>query len=224
MTFSLIARCPDTGQFGVAAATALPAVGKLLTHAVGGVGAVATQAQLNPYLGIDGVRLLQHGRPAQEVVDILSSHDPLAEHRQFAVIDRTGTAVIWTGRECLDWAGGEVFDGFSVQGNRLTGPDVITKAAEAYRDSAGRPFDERLIEALEGADSVGGDSEGERSATIYIVAEEEYPLWDIRVDAHPRPIEELRRLHDIFARDLVPEIRKMPTRANPAGDVEEHQA
>ena len=224
MTFSIIARCPETGQFGVAAATALPAVGKLLTHAVAGVGAIATQARLNPYLGIDGARLLQQARPAQEVVDILMSQDPRGADRQLAVIDRSGGAAIWTGCNCLDWAGGEVFDGFSVQGNRLTGADVIDKAAQAYRDSAGQPFDERLIEALEGADSVGGDSEGEHSATIYIVDREEYPLWDIRVDSHPDPIAELRRLHDIFARQLVPEIKRMPTRANPAGEVDEHQA
>lgn len=224
MTFSLIARCPITGQFGVAAATAIPAVGKLLTHAVAGVGAVATQAQLNPYLGIDGVRLLQNGRSAREVRDILSGQDPVAEHRQFAVIDRVGHTAAWTGSDCLDWAGHREHDGFSVQGNRLTGEDVLDAVAEAFRAAADKSLDERLMEALEAGDSVGGDKKGERSATIYIVDKEEYPLWDIRVDAHPDPFSELRRLHDIFARDLVPEILRMPTRANPAGEAEEHEA
>jgi uncharacterized Ntn-hydrolase superfamily protein len=224
MTFSLIAKCPDTGQFGLAAATAIPAVGKLLTHAVAGVGAVATQAKLNPYIGIDGVRLLQNGRSASEVRDILASRDPAAESRQFAVIDRDGGTAAFTGRECLHWAGHQQHEGFSVQGNRLTGQDVLDKVAGCFRDSAGKPLDERLMEALEAGDSVGGDRKGERSATIYIVDKEEYPLWDIRVDAHPNPFAELRRLHDIFARSLVPEIRRMPTRANPAGEAEEVQA
>lgn len=224
MTFSLVARCPDSGHFGIAAATAVPAVGKLLTHAEGGVGAVATQAKLNPYLGIDGIRLLQYGRPATEVRDILAAADPRAQTRQFAVLDREGRTATWTGADCIPWAGAIERENLSVQGNRLTGPDVLTEVVGAYEASAGKPLDERLMEALEAGDSVGGDKEGERSATIYIVGREEYPLWDIRVDAHPDPFTELRRLHDIFARKLIPEIRRMPTRANPAGEAEEHNA
>lgn len=224
MTMSIVARCPETGQFGVGAATAMPAVGKLLTHALAKVGAVATQAQLNPYLGIDGVRLLQNGRGAREVMKILRDRDPGAEDRQFAVIDREGNTAAFTGGDCLGWAGHRENAGFSVQGNRLTGQDVLHEVAEAFRRTAGKSLDERLMEALEAGDSVGGDRHGERSATIYIVEKEEYPLWDIRVDAHPDPFSELRRLHDIFARKLIPEIRRMPTRANPAGSAEEHDA
>lgn len=221
MTFSLIARCPVTGQFGIAAATAVPAVGKLLTHAVAGVGAIATQAKLNPYLGIDGMRLLQNGRPAREVMEILRDGDPRAEDRQFAVIDREGNSAAFTGGDCLDFAGHQENAGFSVQGNRLTGEDVLHEIAETFRRTEGKSLDERLMEALEAGDSVGGDRQGERSATIYIVDKEEYPLWDIRVDAHPDPFSELRRLHDIFCRKLIPEILEMPTRGNPAGGVKE---
>ncbi|MBA3578326.1 MAG: DUF1028 domain-containing protein [Sphingomonas sp.] len=224
MTFSLIARCPDSGFFGIAAATAVPAVGKLLTHAEGGVGAVATQAKLNPYLGIDGIRLLQYGRSAAEVRDILASGDPRAEHRQFAVLDRQGRTATWTGDDCIPWAGSIEGTNFSAQGNRLTGRDVLEEVVLCYRESEGKPLDERLMEALEAGDSVGGDRMGERSATIYIVGREEYPLWDIRVDAHPDPFTELRRLHDIFQRQLIPEIRGMPTRANPAGEPAEGDA
>lgn len=224
MTFSLIARCPQTGLFGVAAATAVPAVGKLLTHAQGGVGAVATQAKLNPYIGIDGLRLLQQGRSAAEVLDILSSQDPRVETRQFAVIDRDGRTAAWTGKACIDWAGAGQHEEFSVQGNRLAGPHVLDAMAAAFEGSSGKPLDERLMEALEAGDRAGGDTRGERSATIYIVGAEEYPLWDIRVDANPDPFTELRRLHDIFRRKLIPEIERMPTRANPAGEAEEHEA
>jgi uncharacterized Ntn-hydrolase superfamily protein len=224
MTFSLIARCSSTGMYGVAAATAMPAVGKLLTHAHPRTGAIATQARLNPYLGIDGIRLLKQGRTAEEVLQILSANDPRAEARQFAVIDREGRTAAWTGKECIDWAGHLSGDGFSAQGNRLAGREVLEAAAQAFRDSAGKPLDERFMEALEAGDRAGGDTEGEKSATIYIVDREEYPLWDIRVDAHPDPFAELRRLHDIFDRELLPEIRRMPTRRNPAGSDEEHQA
>lgn len=224
MTFSLIARCPSTGQMGVAAATAMPAVGKLLTHAQAGVGAVATQARLNPYIGIDGLRLLQQGRAAAEVRDILAGQDPRAQDRQFAVLDREGRTATWTGEDCLFWAGAQEYEDFSVQGNRLTGEDVLDAIATTFRDTSGKSLDERFMEALEAGDALGGDRKGERSATIYIVDKEEYPLWDIRVDAHPNPFTELRRLHDIFSRQLLPEIARMPTRANPAGMPEEHQA
>jgi uncharacterized Ntn-hydrolase superfamily protein len=224
MTFSLIARCPGTGMFGVAAATALPAVGKLLTHAMGGVGAIATQAKLNPYLGIDGLNLLQHGRTAQAVLDILSRQDPRALERQFAVIDRDGNTAAWTGEKCIAWAGSRARPGLSAQGNRLAGPQVLDAIVEAFEASIGRTLDERLMEALEAGDRAGGDVKGERSATIYIADKEEYPLWDIRVDANPDPFTELRRLHDIFRRELIPEIRKMPTRANPAGAEDELEA
>lgn len=224
MTFSLIARCPDTGLIGIGAATAVPAVGKLLTHAIGGVGAVATQAKLNPYIGIDGVRLLQHGRTAAEVRDMLAEQDLRPEHRQFGVLDREGGTATWTGTGCIPWAGAIERENLCAQGNRLTGPDVLDCVVAGYEQSAGKPLDERLMRALEAGDRVGGDRKGERSATIYIVGTEEYPLWDIRVDAHPDPFTELRRLHDIFARKLIPEIRAMPTRANPAGEPAERDA
>lgn len=223
MTFSIIARCRDTGRIGIGAGTAVPAVGKLLTHASAGVGAVATQAKLNPYLGIDGVRLLQQGRGASEVCDILARQDPRAEHRQFAVLDRSGRTAVWTGSDCIPWAGARIWEGLSVQGNRLAGPEVVDAAFCCFEESAGKPLDERLMEALEAGDRAGGDKKGERSATIYIVDKEEYPLWDIRVDAHPDPFAELRRLHDIFSRSVIPEIGGMPTRANPAGEDAEEE-
>lgn len=218
MTFSIVARCPDTGHLGVGAATAMPAVGKLLAHAAADIGAVATQARLNPYLGIDGLRLLQHGHSAEVVREILVARDPRAERRQFAVLDRDGRTAAWTGGNCIDWAGHQEHENFSVQGNRLAGPEVLEAMAEAFRAGAGEPLDERLMLALEAGARAGGDTQGERSAAIYIVEEEEYPLWDIRVDEHSEPFAELRRLHDLFRDELIPQIRRMPTRRDPSGD------
>ena len=217
MTFSLVARCARTGQFGIAAVTAVPAVGKLLTHAAAGVGAVATQARVNPYLGIDGLNLLRQGLSAEAVHDALLTTDPAIRFRQFAVIDRQGRTAAFTGDACLDWCGSLQRDGFSVQGNRLAGPQVLSRAADRFEALAHEALADRLLEALAEGVAAGGDAKGEVSATIYVMDTEDYPLWDIRVDHHPEPIAELRRLHEVFREKVVPEIRDMPTRENPAG-------
>lgn len=221
MTFSIVARCPRTGQFGVAAATAMPAVGKLLSHAAAGAGAVATQALVNPYLGLDGLALLRQGLSAKEVLERLKATDPCMELRQCALIDAQGDSLCWTGDKCLPWAGSLSGEQFSVQGNRLVGPQVLDAVAEAFRHADKRPLIERLIEALAAGDRCGGDRHGESSAVIYVVDQEAYPLWDIRVDHHLDPVAELRRLHDVFAREVLPEILAMPTRDNPAGKAAE---
>ncbi|MDH0621895.1 DUF1028 domain-containing protein [Pseudomonas chengduensis] len=221
MTFSIVARCPRSGQFGVAAATAMPAVGKLLSHAAAGAGAVATQALVNPYLGLDGLALLRQGLSAKEVLERLKATDPCMELRQCALIDAQGDSLCWTGDKCLPWAGSLSGEQFSVQGNRLVGPQVLDAVAEAFRHAEKRPLIERLIEALAAGDRCGGDRHGESSAVIYVVDQEAYPLWDIRVDHHLDPVAELRRLHDVFAREVLPEILAMPTRDNPAGKAAE---
>lgn len=217
MTFSIVARCPRSGQFGVAAATAMPAVGKLFSHAAAGAGAVATQALVNPYLGLDGLALLRQGLSAKEVLERLKATDPCMELRQCALIDAQGDSLCWTGDKCLPWAGSLSGEQFSVQGNRLVGPQVLDAVAEAFRHAEKRPLIERLIEALAAGDRCGGDRHGESSAVIYVVDQEEYPLWDIRVDHNLDPLAELRRLHKVFAREVLPEILAMPTRDNPAG-------
>jgi uncharacterized Ntn-hydrolase superfamily protein len=221
MTFSIIARCPRSGQFGVAAATAMPAVGKLLSHAAAGAGAVATQAQVNPYLGLDGLALLRQGLSAQQALERLKDTDPCMELRQCALIDAQGDSACWTGAKCIPWAGSLTGEQFSVQGNRLVGPQVLDAVADAFRQTQERPLIERLIEALAAGDRCGGDRHGESSAVIYVVDQEAYPLWDIRVDHHLDPVAELRRLHDVFAREVLPEILAMPTRDNPAGKAAE---
>jgi uncharacterized Ntn-hydrolase superfamily protein len=222
MTFSVVARCSRTGQFGIGAATGVPAVGKLLTHAQPGIGAVATQAKLNPYIGIDGLRYLAEGCSAARVRDRLAAEDIRRETRQFAVIDREARTAAFTGSACIPWAGHLERPGLSVQGNRIAGPDVLAAAADAFEWHEGAELADRLMEALVAGDRRGGDVKGEVSATIYVVDREEYPLWDIRVDEHPDPITELRRLHGVFREQVVPEILNMPTRRQPAGSGDEH--
>lgn len=221
MTFSIVARCPRTGEFGISAITALPAVGKLLTHAAPGAGAIATQARLNPYLGIDGIRYLQHGMTSAQTVRALANTDPRMDRRQLGVIDREGRTAIWTGENCKSWAGGQSHQDFCVQGNRLEGPEVVEAAVKAFCRRPDAPLVERLIEALAAGTGWGGDRKDERSSTVYVVSTEEYPLWDIRVDDHDDPVGELFRLHGVFGEKLLPHIRRMATRHNPAGIFEE---
>ncbi|GGK06840.1 pilus assembly protein [Pseudomonas matsuisoli] len=201
----------------------MPAVGKLLSHAAAGYGAVATQAQINPYLGLDGLRLLCEGHTAEEALALLQGTDPCMTLRQVALIDANARTACWTGDDCLPWAGSRQGEGYSVQGNRLAGKHVIDAVANAFLDRAEQPLIERLLEAVAAGDATGGDRHGESSATLYVVDQEAYPLWDIRVDQHLDPVTELRRLHDVFAREVVPEILRMPTRANPAGKHGEDQ-
>ena len=201
--------------------TAVPAVGKLLAHAAARTGAVATQARVNPYLGIDGIALLRQRLCAADVLSALKRADPRIEARQLAVIDAAGRTATFTGSESIAWAGALERDGFAVQGNRLAGPAVLEAAAEAFARYASRPLPERLIECLFAADAAGGDRHEEESAAVYVVDLEDYPLWDIRVDQHDTPLVELRRLYDVFRDRLLPEILRMPTRANPAGESDE---
>lgn len=221
MTLSIVGRCARTGQLGIAATTAVPAVGKLLAHAAARVGAVATQARVNPYLGIDGLKLLRQRLCAADVLAALCRADPNIESRQLGIIDGAGRACAFTGKQCLPWAGSRTGDGYTVQGNRLAGAHVIDVGAEFFERHSQLTLAERLLRALGAAEDAGGDRQGEESAALYVVDEEEYPLWDIRVDQHRDPLTELERLYPIFLERMLPEIERMPTRKQPAGAVDE---
>jgi uncharacterized Ntn-hydrolase superfamily protein len=224
VTLSIIARCARSGQFGVGAMTAVPAVGKLLAHAAPRTGAVATQARTNPYLGLDGIALLRQSLPADEVLARLKQADPRIEARQVAVIDAQGRTASFTGVECTPYAGALAGDCFSIQGNRLGSRQVLEAAASAFQLHEDKSLSERMLEALCAGDAAGGDRHEEESASIYVMDVEDYPLWDIRVDQNPHPLVELRRLYHVFRERLLPEILRMPTRTNPAGLEEESEA
>jgi uncharacterized Ntn-hydrolase superfamily protein len=219
MTLSIAARCPDTGQFGVGAITHMIGIGKIVTHAGPGVGAIATQGEMNPYHGIDGLARMKGGYGAQEALEPLVAADPGRDERQSAAVDSAGGSWAWTGTELPDWKGHRCGPGWSVQGNRLVGPQAIDAVAEAYSEGEGVPFAERLLRALEAGHDTGADWAGERSATLYVMADEEYPLWDIRIDQAEDPVAELRRMHDVFADEVVPIIERLPgRRGSPPGD------
>ena len=138
------------------------------------------------------------------------------------MIDHEGRTAVWTIKGCKDWSGSLHGAGFSAQGNRLTGPEVGWRAAKAFEAKPDAALVDRLCEALAAGLETGGDRLGERSSTVYIVAKEEYPLWDIRVDDHDDPVGELFRLRDVFAEKLLPHIRKMASREHPGGEPGEY--
>jgi uncharacterized Ntn-hydrolase superfamily protein len=219
VTFSLVARCPHTGQFGVGAVTGTPGVGKLLTWARRRTGAIATQAWINPYLGIDALALLEHGHPAEKALAAVIAMDEGRDLRQVAVVDDASRTAVWTGGDCSPWAGERTGEGWAAIGNLLASGDTLDACVARYAELASEPLVERLLGALEAGEAAGGDSRGARSATVYVVDSEEYPLWDVRIDDHGSPLPELRRVKERFAEELIPQIQKLPTRENTVGDL-----
>ncbi len=212
MTLSIAARCPRTGQFGVGAITHMVGIGTIITHARPGVGAVATQGEMNPYHAIDGLARMAAGDGVRASLEPLVYADEGRDTRQTAGVDATGATWAWTSEKLEDYKGARGGDAWTVQGNRLVGPQAVDAVAEAYLAHAGTPFAERLLFALEAGHAAGADHAGERSATLYVMADQEYPLWDIRVDHADDPVAELRRLHGVFLEEVVPIIEGLPGR------------
>ena len=217
MTWSIVARDADSGAFGVAVATRFFAVGALCVHAAGGVGALATQALINPTYGPRGLRLLREGIPAQTVVDVLTRSDDGRATRQLHVQDAAGRTGVHTGADCVQWCGHAVHGGFSVAGNMLAGPEVIADTAHEYQSGAHLPFARRLILAMKAGEAAGGDKRGKQSAALIVYTSEEYPALDLRVDDHADPLAELERLEAVSRERFVHFARFFATQASPAG-------
>jgi uncharacterized Ntn-hydrolase superfamily protein len=216
MTWSIIARDGASGAFGVAVATRFFAAGALCPHAESGVGALSTQALVNPHYGQHGLDLLRAGVPAPEVVQRVIAPDAGREQRQLHVIDAAGRIGQHTGAQCIEWCGALVGDGYSVAGNMLANERVIRETARAYEASR-RPFAERLIAALEAGEAAGGDKRGKQSAALLVYSTEAYPELDLRVDDHAEPLAELRRLYEKAHERFIPFMRCGPSAARPWG-------
>jgi uncharacterized Ntn-hydrolase superfamily protein len=217
MTWSIVAKDDSTGRFAVAVTTCAFAVGARVPHGCGGIGAVATQSFVNPFIGIDGLRLLQEGRSAEEALAIVVAADPGASNRQAHLIDKDGRTAVFTGSDCVDWCGSLAAPNVSVAGNMLSGSAVVADTLASYLANAQLDFDDRLITALEAGERAGGDKRGRQSAAIRIWDREVYPALDIRVDDHADPLIELRRLWRIAHQRYVPFQAAGPTRALPGG-------
>jgi uncharacterized Ntn-hydrolase superfamily protein len=217
VTWSIVARDPATGAFGVSVASRFFATGALVPWADGGAGALATQALANPTYGPRGLRMLREGKSAEAVVAALVGSDAGRSVRQLHVVDARGGAAGHTGSDCEPWCGHAIHAGFSVAGNLLAGPEVLAETARAYREREGEPFARRLIAALVAGEAAGGDRRGKQSAALRIHTTEEYPALDLRVDDHPDPLAELARLEAVSREEFVPLMSRMATRADPVG-------
>jgi len=217
MTWSIIARDSVTCQFGIAVATKFFAVGARVPHIAAGFGAVATQALVNPYYGIDGVRMLREGKSAQAIIAALLAADDGRESRQLHIMDAKGVIAAHTGKDCVDWCGHVPGDGFSVAGNMLAGPRVLDDTAGTYAASKDLPFAQRLVAAMRAGEAAGGDMRGKQSAALLIHDKEEWSALDLRVDDHHDPLSELERLERVSRERWVHFRQFLPTRQSPAG-------
>ncbi len=196
MTYSIVARDPATGELGVAVQSHWFSVGALVTWAMPGVGAVATQANIEIAHGPHGLALLREGLDAPAALDRLLSADPGAAGRQVGIVDAAGVAAAHTGSSCMPDAGHVVGDGVCCQANIMASASVWPAMLQAFEATDG-PFERRLVAALDAAESEGGDIRGRQSAALLVVpaeGEEWETRISLRVEDHPEPLAELKRL------------------------------
>jgi uncharacterized Ntn-hydrolase superfamily protein len=200
VTFSIVARDPETGDLGGAVQSKFLGVGGVVLHGRAGVGMVATQAWANVSYGPRGLALLEAGASARQALDVLLGADDQPGQRQAAIVDAAGRVAAHTGGECPDWAGHHTGDGVSCQGNILVSGATVEAMAATFLQGAGLPFPERLVAALDAGQAAGGDARGQQSAALLVVREGggygggSDRLVDLRVDDHATPIAELGRL------------------------------
>jgi hypothetical protein len=209
-TFSITARCERTGQLGTAVATKFIAVGALCSFVKNGVGAISSQAYINPYLGIWGLEYLSQGHTAQETLDYLHSCDTAMDFRQVAIVDNFGGSAAFTGKSSDTWHGDRVAPNYALAGNRLVSEQTLLAMASSFEKNLEWPLSQRLLAALKAGQIAGGDKEGHQSAAIKVFGDRDFPLLDLRVDEHPQPIDELQRLFDIASEILVPLLDSLP--------------
>src|SRR5512142_1447878 len=216
-TFSIVAYDPKTQDLGIAVESKFLSVGAVVPWAAAGIGAIATQSWANTSYGPRGLRLLKRGLTPKEVARQLVSGDKQATQRQFGIVDAKGRAFTYTGGGCYEWAGGIARRNFAAQGNILAGPQVVDALVETFEMARGT-LAERLVAALAAGQAAGGDRRGQDSAALLVVREKggyggfNDRYIDLRVDDHPHPIDELRRileLHRLYLgkthkRDVMP--------------------
>ena len=201
-TYSIAACDLEARQWGVATQSKFLGVGSVVPWAKPELGAIATQAYANPRYGPSGLALLHEGLAAEEVVERLTSADEGRDHRQVGVVDREGRAATYTGAECMEWAGGRIGPCYAAQGNILVSAETVDAIAETFESSSGR-LAERLLDCLDAAQAAGGDRRGQQSAALLVVERDgcyavlSDEVVDLRVDEHPRPLEELRRIYGL---------------------------
>lgn len=202
-TFSIVGRDPATGELGVAVASRVLDAGYIVPWLEAGSGAIASQALANSWLGVWGLEDLAAGRTAEEVLKDVLARDSAFEDRQIGIIDQDGRSAAFTGKNCSAWAGHRTGDNYSVQGNILTGPEVVDSMTAVFLRTTG-PLAERLLSALEAGEKAGGDKRGRQSSALYVVLRRsgyqgaDDRLVDLKIVDHSDPVKELRRLHELW--------------------------
>ncbi len=198
MTWSILARDPATGEVGAAVASRFLASGALVLRVEGRVGAACTQALVNPFFAPDGLARLRAGEAPEAALRALVAADAGAAARQFHILAADGRSARHTGSACVAWCGHLDGPDVSVAGNMLAGPQVLEATRDAFLATAGRPLAERLLAAMEAGEGAGGDKRGRQSAAIQVASTDAYADLDLRVDDHPDPLAELRRLYGVW--------------------------
>jgi uncharacterized Ntn-hydrolase superfamily protein len=206
MTFSIVARDPETGDLGIAVQSKFLAVGAVVPWAKAGVGAIATQSWGNTSYGPRGLALLADGLSAAETMAQITLDDENRASRQVGIIGASGAPATFTGDDCYPWAGGVVGEHYACQGNILVSAETVQAMARTFEETSG-PLYDRLMAALAAGQAAGGDSRGQQSAALLVVREGggyggfNDRFIDLRVDDHPHPIAELQRilqLHKLY--------------------------
>jgi uncharacterized Ntn-hydrolase superfamily protein len=225
VTFAIVACDRSAGEVGVAVASRVLAVGAFCPYVRGGVGAVSSQAYLNPYLGYDCLRLMADGDAVGDAVDRLLADDPGRDWRQLIAVDAAGQPRAYTGARVDPWCGDRVGDGFAVAGNILYGPETLDAMAETFAAQGDLPLAERLLASLAAGDDAGGDRRGRQSAALLIGRSLELPYVSLRVDDHSDPITELGRIYGLAHEGALPLGALVSTSREPRGpqDLAERQ-
>ena len=217
MTWSVAAHDPKTGAFAVAIATCAFAVGASCPFVRSGVGAASTQSITNRYLGPAVLDAMARGLPAADAIESALAGDAGRGVRQLHAVDRQGRAAAHTGANCVEWCGEVAGERVSVAGNMLAGPAVVTDTLARYQAETTLPLPERLLAAMDAGQQAGGDRRGQQSAALLLTTTQDFPDIDLRVDDHPKPLDELRRLLALWRCEREPELSGAPSEANPSG-------
>jgi len=216
MTWSILVRDRETGALGAAVASRFFATGAICLHIEGRVGALSTQALVNPMYAVHAMPRLRAGEDPAAIITSLTEPDAGSDQRQFHILDASGRIAQHTGPGCITWAGHVRGKDVSVAGNMLAGDAVVRRTMEAFLASAG-PLAERLLLAMEAGEAAGGDKRGKQSAALKICSADPYPDLDIRADDHPDPLLELRRLYRVSQERFAIFRRFLPGTDSPCG-------
>jgi uncharacterized Ntn-hydrolase superfamily protein len=196
-TFSIAARDRITGMLGVAVSSKVLAVGHLCPFVRPRVGAVATQAWVNPFLGPRVLDLLEEGMNADAAATAALAEDHYADYRQLNVVDAEGRSTTFTGEHADPWRGGRRGPDYAIAGNLLVSEATVEAMERAFLEAPAANLGERLVAVLEAGQAAGGDARGRQSAAVLVMCRTVMPYLDLRVDDHPDPVAELRRIYEI---------------------------